>query len=148
MNRPLWKWLLAVSLSLNLGIVGAAAFHLLRPAPHVSLPDHLQLRPDQRVRWQEIEREFLKDLGANWSEIRKHREALVRRIFSAAPERAAIDAQQARIAALQDAQQRRVIDQLLAERDLLDAGQREALMNLLLTRYTQEATEEEMLHRE
>ena len=40
-----------------------------------------------------------------------------------------------------------VIAQLLAERDLLDAPQREKLMNLLLSRYAQESTEEEQLHR-
>lgn len=60
------------------------------------------------------------------------------------PQRA-IDAEQARIAALQDAQQR-VIAQLLAERALLDDGQRARLMALLLSRYAQESSEEE-LHR-
>ena len=62
--------------------------------------------------------------------------------------RAAIDAEQARIAALQDAQQQRVIAQLLAERALLDDGQRARLMALLLSRYAQESSEEELLHRD
>lgn len=156
MNRPLWKWLLAISLSLNIGIAAAVAFNMLRPAPdaqasgaqHLNLPDHLQLTAEQRNRWHQIEQEFLKDLSANWREIRLHRETLVRQIFSDVPDRQAIDAQQAKIAALQDAQQRRVIAQLLAERELLDARQRTALMDLLLTRYRQEATEEELLHRD
>ena len=64
------------------------------------------------------------------------------------PQRAAIDAEQARIAALQDAQQQRVIAQLLAERALLDDGQRARLMALLLSRYAQESSEEELLHRD
>ena len=45
------------------------------------------------------------------------------------------------------AQQQRVITQLLAERELLDTAQRERLLQLLLGRYAQEATEEELLHR-
>lgn len=156
MNRPLWKWLLAISLSLNVGMLGAVAFNKMYAppattaagAPHVSLPDHLQLNTEQRKRWLQIEQEFLKDLSANWAEIRAHREALVRLIFSAKPDRVLIDTLQARISALQDAQQRRVIVQLLAERELLDERQRAALMTLLLARYKQESSEEEHLHRD
>lgn len=156
MNRPLWKWLLAISLSLNVGMLAAVGFNAVRSsqdagdagAQHVNLQDHLKLTAEQRQRWQQVEQDFLKDLSANWREIRSHRETLVRQIFSTTPDRAAIDAQQAKIAALQDAQQRRVIAQLLAERDLLDDRQRAALMDLLLARYKQEATEEELLHRD
>lgn len=155
MNRPFWKWLLAVSLALNIGIAAAVTWNALQASPaqssahrHESLADHLQLTADQRHRWDQIEKAFLEDLSANWQQIRQHREALVRHIFSPAPDAAAIDREQAKIAALQDAQQRRVIAQLLAERELLDKRQRNALMELLLTRYAQEATEEELLHRD
>lgn len=154
MNRPLLKWLLAISLSLNAGMLAAVAWNTARPAETASqgagarLQEYLKLSPGQRQRWELIEQGFLRDLSANWSAIRAHREALVRQIFSDAPDRAAIDNEQARIAALQTAQQRRVIDQLLEERALLDEGQRKALMELLLARYTQEATEEEHLHRD
>ena len=153
MTRPLLKWLLAISLSLNAGMLAAVAWNAARPAQQAApgagagLPAYLKLSADQRQRWERIERGFLQDLSANWRDIRSHREALVRQIFSAAPDRAAIDGEQARIAALQDRQQRRVIDQLLEERTLLDEGQRKALMELLLARYAQEATEEEQLHR-
>lgn len=152
MNRTAWKWLLAVSLSLNLGIVAAVLFRPLQDAklaqPHLNLPDYLQMNDAQRQRWHQLEPAFLQDITANWREIRAHREALIRHIFSANLERAAIDAEQARIATLQDVQQRRVIMQLLAERELLDDGQRAKLMALLLRRYAQEATEEELLHRD
>ncbi|HEY0847329.1 MAG TPA: periplasmic heavy metal sensor [Noviherbaspirillum sp.] len=155
MNRRFSTWLLAISLSLNVGILASIAYNQMRitssqrgEAGHVNLQEHLKLTPEQRQRWQQIEQDFLKDLSANWREIRTHRETLVRQIFSARPDRDAIDAQQAQIAALQDAQQRRVIAQLLAERELLDEGQRAALMDLLLTRYQQESTEEELLHRD
>lgn len=155
MNRPIWKWLLAVSLSLNLGIIGVALLKQVRPLPAVNtaqpqpvnLPDYLHLTDAQRQRWQQLEPGFLQDIGANWSQIRQHRETLVRHIFSEAPKRASIDAEQVRIGALQEVQQQRVIVQLLAERELLDASQRIRLRDLLLSRYAQEATEEERLHR-
>lgn len=156
MNRTLTQWLLAISLSLNIGIIGAVVFRqalppvppAAAPAPHLNLPDDLQLSTEQRQRWQQLEPAFLHDLAANWRDIRSHREALVRAIFAAAPQRATIDAEQARIAALQDAQQQRVITQLLAEREVLNARQQARLMELLLGRYAQEATEEELLHRD
>lgn len=154
-NPSFLQWLLAVSLALNLGIGVALVRHQWQPAPPpaaappvLNLPDHLELSAEQRQRWQQLEPPFLRDLSDNWEQIRQHREALVRHIFAAAPERAAIDAEQARIAALQDAQQQRVIAQLLAERALLEDGQRAKLMALLLSRYAQEATQEEQLHRD
>ncbi|WP_287880380.1 periplasmic heavy metal sensor [Acidovorax sp.] len=155
-RRSVPAWLLAVSLALNAGIVVAVALHQMQPPTQagaarpsaVNLPDYLELSPEQRQRWQQLEPAFLSDLAANWADIRRHREALVRHIFADPPQRAAIDAEQSRIAALQDAQQQRVIVQLLAERALLDDGQRARLMALLLSRYAQESTEEELLHRD
>lgn len=152
MNNAIGKWLLAVSLALNAGLLGAVAWNAARvttpaAAQHINLENHLKLTETQRRQWLEIEHAFLNDLSTNWQKIRLHREALVREIFSASPVRASIDREQEKIAALQDAQQRRVIDQLLAERKLLNESQRQALMELLLKRYTQEVSEEELLHR-
>lgn len=148
-----WKWLFAVSLSLNLGIFAAFFFRQLEAPvdaaqPRLNLPHYLQLSEMQEQRWRELEPDFQRELASNWREIGKHREALIMQIFSTAPQREKIAAEQARIAALQDAQQQRVIAQLLAERELLNEQQRAKLRDLLLTRYRQEATEEEMLHRE
>jgi len=156
MKQSNWKWLLIASLSLNVGIVGAVLYLQMRPAApseasavaRVNLPDYLQLSPQQRQQWAQLEPGFLHDIAGNWEQIRRHREALVRNIFAPMPERSSINAEQARIAALQDAQQQRVISQLLAEREILDAAQRAKLMQLLLTRYSQETTEEERLHRD
>ena len=157
MSRTVWtRYLLVASLALNLGIVTALA---MRPAPprpadsavqpaHLNLQDHLQLSAEQRAQWQQLEPEFLQALTSNWQDIHQRREALVRHIFAATPDRVAIDAEQAAIAGLQGAQQQRVIAQLLAERQLLDAAQRQRLMELLLSRYAQETTEEELLHRD
>jgi len=154
MKHPAWiRYLLAISLALNLGVIAALVLRTVPVAPPkaatppvVYLPDYLELTPAQRARWQGLEPPFLSDLSANWSDIRRHREALVRHIFAPKPDRAAIDAEQAAIGHLQAAQQQRVIEQLLAERDLLDEHQRARLLELLLARYAKEATEEELLH--
>lgn len=155
MNLTRWKWLLAVSLALNAGMLAAVGWHVAEPrlssatetAKQANLPDYLDLTPEQRQRWNRIEEGFLDDLAGNWQEIRVHREALVRNIFATEPDKAAINKEQARIVSLQDAQQRRVIAQLLAERDLLNDRQRIALRDLLLSRYGQERSQEERLHR-
>lgn len=156
MKQSNWKWLLIASLSLNVGIAGAVLYSQLRPAvpsqaaaaARVNLPDYLKLSPQQRQQWAQLEPGFLHDIADNWQQIRRHREALVQHIFAPSPVLSSINAEQARIAALQDAQQQRVITQLLAEREMLDAQQRTKLMQLLLARYAQEATEEERLHRD
>ena len=157
MKRTVWtRYLLVVSLALNLGIITAL---VIRPSPtrpvdiaaqpaHLNLQDYLKLTAEQRAQWQQLEPAFLQELAVNWQAIRQHREALMRHIFAATPDRAAIDAQQAAIAGLQGAQQQRVIVQLLAERNVLDEHQRKRLMDLLLSRYSQETTEEELLHRD
>lgn len=151
MNPIVLKWLLAMSLAVNVGTVVAVlvAKGAAQPeavAPQLDLPDYLALGREQRQRWGQLEPAFLRDIESNWRAIRHHRESLVRQVLSAAPDQGAIDAEQASIARLQDAQQRRVIVQLLAERELLDAAQREKLMTLLLGRYAQEETEEQRLH--
>lgn len=154
MNRTIpWKWLFAVSLSLNLGIFAAFVLRQFHPPvdaaqPRLNLPHYLQLSESQGQRWRALEPDFQRELASNWREIGKHREALVMQIFSSAPQREKIAAEQARIAALQNAQQQRVIAQLLAERELLNEQQRVKLRDLLLARYRQDATEEELLHRE
>jgi Spy/CpxP family protein refolding chaperone len=157
MNRTVWtRYLLVVSLALNVGIVTALVIRPSPPRPvetaaqpaHLNLQDYLALSAEQRIQWQQLEPAFLHELAANWQSIRQHREALVRHIFAAAPDRTVIDAEQAAIAKLQGAQQQRVITQLLAERNVLDEQQRKRLMDLLLSRYSQETTEEELLHRD
>ncbi|MFZ1363518.1 MAG: periplasmic heavy metal sensor [Brachymonas denitrificans] len=147
-RKPL-TWLLAASLALNLGMLGAVAWKQWSPqaaqAPQ-PLTDTLALDAQQRQQWEALERPFLQDLNGNWEQIRHHREALVQAIFASTPDPAAIERKQARIAELQNAQQQRVITQLMAERELLNSEQRARLLALLLSRYSAEPTQEEQLH--
>jgi hypothetical protein len=65
-------------------------------------------------------------------EIQVHRERLVREIFAAQPDASVVERERAAIFRLQQVQQRSVIEQLLKEREMLNAKQRLALADLLL----------------
>ncbi len=132
MKPHMLRILLTCSLLVNVGVLGAAAYRALAPAAFEGLPRHLGLDETQTRRWQEAEQGFLAELGLGTKAILAHRERMIRAIFADPPDLARIDAERAAIAALQDAQQKRVIAQLLRERELLDGAQRERLAALLL----------------
>lgn len=125
---------LALSVLLNLGVVGAAGYRALSrpPSDATGLPDRLALDSNQRERWHALELGFVRELDAGWRDIATHREALVREAFSEQPDSARIEAERARIAQLQAQQQQRVIAQFLREREILDARQRQLLVQELL----------------
>ncbi len=146
---------LVLSVLLNLGVLGAVGYRVFQSgqlpavfggdAGGVSLPDHLKLSTEQREKWQALESGFLREAGAEWQRIRAHREAMIHEIFSDRPDRGRIEAERAAIAQLQTDQQRRVIEQLLRESEILDRAQRLALAELLI-RQAPTATAEERLH--
>ncbi len=134
MRRSTLLYALVISLLLNLGVLGAAGYQALRhggPAGD-DLAVRLAMDSGQRERWQVLEDSFVRELDAGWREIAQHRERLIREVFSDDPDRARIEEERARIAQLQTRQQQRVIEQFLQERDILNAEQRRALVELLL----------------
>lgn len=155
MRTNLLRTALVLSLAINLGVIGAVVWRQLSPAdppsssagPDTKLSAYLDLDASQLRRWREAERAFLARLSESSSAIAGHRERMIREIFSQEPDTAAIEVERASIARLQEAQQRLVIEQLLAERSVLDPGQRERLAEVLLA---QPATSSgfERLHRE
>lgn len=137
MPRSWLSYALVMSLLLNLGVIAAAGYHLLAPegvagARGADLASHLKLDSEQRSRWQQIEQSFVRELDGGWREIARHRENMIREVFSDRPDRARIEAERARIAELQFVQQQRVIDQFLRERDILTSEQRRKLVEVLL----------------
>lgn len=144
------KTLCILSLALNVGFVGMAAYRYgsaAGEAQPAALADRLNLNAQQRAAWQALETPFLQDLSVNWTDIRGLRQALLNEIFADQPDERQLADFQARIAALQDGQQKRVIAQLLAERDVLDSAQRSALKSLLMQEYGEPASQAEHLHR-
>jgi Spy/CpxP family protein refolding chaperone len=138
-----WVYLLlALSLLINAGVLAGAWLQASRAGGatelaffgmgHERVPDYLKLDPKQRERWHAMEQDFVKDLNDAGHEIQTHRERLVRNIFSAQPDAAAIERERASIFALQETQQRSVIAQLLKEREMLSPEQRTVLVDLLL----------------
>lgn len=138
-----WVYLLlALSLLINAGVLAGAWFQVRRAEGstevaffgmgHERIPDYLKLDRSQRERWHVMEQEFVKALNDAGRNIQTHRERLVREMFSAQPDAAIIERERASIFALQEAQQRSVIAQLLKEREMLSPEQRIALADLLL----------------
>lgn len=126
------RFTLLFSVLLNLGVVAAIVVDAVRAPVAQALPDYLALRADQRVRWQAAEGPFLVQFSAASRRLEAHRTGLIRAIFADTVDPAAIEAERAQIAELQQAQQRLMIEQLLAERDMLDPAQRERLARLLI----------------
>lgn len=130
------RFALALSLLVNLGVLGAVGYRAwvqgTAPAAGENLPRFLQLSAEQLRRWHASEAAFLGQLGSGAAQIRTHRDRMIGAIFAATPDPALIDAERSAIARLQDEQQKLVIAQLLRERELLQVEQRERLARLLL----------------
>lgn len=137
-----WLYLfLAFSLLLNVAVLGAAGYQSWQngslPGPRADgKPDHLaqqlNLSEEQRRQWQEKEGRFLREMQADWEQVRLHRENMIRQIFSQQPDLAAIESARAAICRIQEKQQRHVIAQLMEEQRMLDTQQRETLVGLLI----------------
>ncbi len=138
---------LVISVLLNLGVVGAVGYRALVQdrSGAAELASRLKLDAAQQARWHSLEQNFVRELDAGWREIARHREVLVREVFSERPDPARIEAERARIAEVQMQQQQRVIAQFLQEREILNAEQRRELIDLLL-REEQAAPRERQLH--
>lgn len=149
------KYVLTLSLLLNAGFIGAVGYQV---AKHRGLPpaftavaqtdiaDHLKLTAEQRERWHALEADFMRQFDADARELAARREQLIRGVFSEDPQAERIEAERQAIARLQAEQQRRVIAQLLKERELLEPAQRQALADFLL-RQAPDATPVEQVHR-
>lgn len=145
---------LILSLLVNVGVLGAIGYRVIAgggapaaPGEFAGLARHLSLSEAQQRHWHEAESTFLTGLAQGSAEIHRRRERLIGEIFADAPDVAKIEAERAAIARVQDDQQRLVIEQLLRERELLDARQRDLLARLLLSQPVGTSSFEQ-LHRE
>ena len=154
MSQSSLKYAFALSLLLNIGVIGAAGYQavktgelwpVLRPAQPAAA-EFLRLSPEQRQRWHALEADFMREWAASTKAIAGHHEKLIRGIFSERPAIEDIEAERVAIARLQTGQQQRVIAQLLKEREILDPDQRRALADLLLQQ-APEVTPVEQVHR-
>lgn len=132
--------LLTLSLLLNVGVIGG---FVLRSAAnddatqaaqrgHTFLANYLQLNESQKSLWRAKEGQFLSELDLAWQDIAAHRMRMIWEIFSDQPNAERVEAERAAIARLQEHQQRAVIAQLMEEREILNAAQRDALADYLI----------------
>ena len=146
MQRSRLLYLLILSVLANVGVLGAAAYQSRsHDADGPDVPRYLKLDADQQQRWKALEGPFVAELDAGWRDVAQLRERLLREVFADAPDAARIEAERARIAELQVLQQKRVLAQFLREREILTAGQRQLLLELLL-RERQPPPRERQLH--
>lgn len=146
------KMALVLSLALNLSVLGAAGLQFARggsPAgtDGLAVAKSLRLDDEQQRRWRETENGFRENFRDSWGATRRHREALVRHIFSDRPDAEAIETERRAILRLLAQQQQRVIAQLMAKRDILNAEQRAILADLLI-KQEPASTVEQLLRQE
>ncbi|KGK82563.1 periplasmic heavy metal sensor [Pseudomonas aeruginosa] len=129
---------LALSVLVNVGVLAGLGWQKLShdglPMPSgapTELSRELQLSASQLQRWHDAEAPFLAYLRASNASLGEHRNRLIEAIFAEQVDRAVIDAEQAKIAELQNEQQRLLIDQLLQEREILEPQQRARLAQVL-----------------
>jgi Spy/CpxP family protein refolding chaperone len=154
MTHTALRTALVFSLLVNVGVLAAAGWQMLPrdglPMPSgapTSLSRHLELSADQLQRWHDAEVLFFAQLQASGAAIKEHRDRLIQAIFSEAVDPLLIERERAAVARLQDAQQQQVIEQLLLERTILTAEQRQRLAQLL-TQQPVGPSAFESLHRE
>lgn len=133
MNTNSLRKLLIISLCLNIGVLAALGWHYWSESTNTatSLPAYLQLDAEQEQQWQQIEQPFLTQFGEAATKIAHHRNAMIDAIFSEPTNRTAIETERDAIALLQEHQQQLLIEQLLREREMLSAEQRQLLLGLL-----------------
>ncbi|AFM34662.1 MULTISPECIES: periplasmic heavy metal sensor [Stutzerimonas stutzeri subgroup] len=144
---------LVLSVLVNVGVLAGLGWQKLShdglPMPSgapTELSRELQLSASQLQRWHDTEAPFLAYLRASNASLGEHRNRLIEAIFAEQVDRTVIDAEQAKIAELQNEQQRLLIDQLLQEREILEPQQRARLAQVL-TQQSLGADSIEQLHR-
>lgn len=151
MNTATLRLALIASLLFNLGVLAALGWQQLAERASASgtplLVRELQLDDRQQRQWQDIEAPFMLELNASTLAIQQQRNQLIDHIFAEQLDAELIRAAQSTLAELQNRQQQLVIEQLLREREILDASQRQHLAHLLM-RQSPQRSDVETLHNE
>lgn len=143
MTRGGLRYLLAVSLALNLSVVATAGYRYLsargtwtspfgtKMAKDRFLFEELSLTKQQMRAMREKAIPFRAEIDRQRAEILARRKDLIRLMRSDAPDPAAIDGAIARISAMQEAMQQKITRQMLAQKALLDPAQQQRLLDLI-----------------
>lgn len=143
MSRGGLKYLLAVSLALNLSVVATAAYRSVAARRSWTSPfgtkmardrflfEQLALSPPQLQAMRERAIPFRAEVDRRRADILARNRELTRLLRAEAPDPAAIDALIAEISRLQEDLQRQITRQMLAQKALLDRGQQQRFVDLI-----------------
>lgn len=135
MNIAFLRLALIVSLLFNLGVLAALGWQQLGGQPDESgvplLVRELQLNDLQQQQWRDIEAPFMLELNRSTLAIQQQRNQLIDSLFAEQLDAERIRTAQNGLAELQNRQHQLVMEQLLREREILDARQRQHLARLL-----------------
>ena len=143
MSRGGLKYLLAISLALNLSVIATAGYRYFsvrgtwtspfgtKMARDRFLFEELSLTQQQMRTMREKAIPFRAEVDRQRAEILARRKDLIRLLRSDAPDIGAIDGVIAEISAMQEAMQKQITRQMLEQRALLDGGQQKRFLDLI-----------------
>lgn len=143
MSRGGLRYLLAISLALNLSVIATAGYRYFsargtwtspfgtKMAKDRFLFEELSLTRQQMRTMREKAVPFRAEVDRQRAGILARRKDLIRLLRSDSPDTAAIDGVIAEISAMQEAMQQQITRQMLEQKALLDAGQQERFLDLI-----------------
>lgn len=143
MSRGGLKYLLAISLALNLSVIATAGYRYLsargtwtspfgtKMAKDRFLFEELSLTKQQMRTMREKAVPFRAEIDRQRAGILARRQDLIRLLRSDVPDTAAIDRAIAEISAMQQTMQRQITRQMLEQKSLLDSGQQQRFLDLI-----------------
>lgn len=142
MKSNLLKFILVVSLALNMSILGAAGYVFYKHSRYVSTPfgkkinkeflfKELSLRPEQKRMIEEKAMPFRAEIDKKSDEIAKKRKKLLDLIRQENPDREAIDNIIAEINKIQEEIQRMIVMHILEGKSLLDRDQQKKFLDVI-----------------
>ena len=143
--RTYFIFLTLLNISILLAIVWSSGGRAGSTTTAPVLANYLQLDAEQVLYWRQAEQTFLAQLPGNESAIKQQRNALIGAVFADDLQLDDVHLARNALAQLQNQQQQIVIEQLLAERAILTARQRQTLQDLLIQQPIH-ASQYEQLH--
>lgn len=142
-KRRYFIFLTLLNLGILLAIVWASWGSTSKPP---ILANYLQLDAEQVLHWRQAEHAFLVQLESNENAIKQQRNTLIQAVFADDLSLDNVHLARQSLAQLQNKQQEIVVEQLLAERQILTAHQR-GLLKELLIQQPMHASKYEQLHK-
>lgn len=144
-TRTYLIFLTLLNISILLAIVWSSWGRNWSTGQQLVLANYLQLDAEQVLYWRQAEQTFLEQLEGNETAIKQQRNALIGALFADDLQLDDVHLARNALAQLQNQQQQIVIEQLLAERAILNARQRQTLQDLLIQQPIH-ASQYEQLH--